>query len=934
MRLEWHVLDLAAMASDLTAAERAEVLEQLEAKLAGMRSYAAALELRVAKQRGDTHAWDIRNLDLKRGEIAIAEEQLWLLQQADAAAGRLAPPVPPSSTTTPSPPGAEAERSEAAGAAGAAGTLPLLWLDCMYAANVLVRNIGAVGGVAFCVTAPHVVHVRLSGRDSDVFWHVLEGRYEQRTGLHGEPPLEIKKHATENEVYNLMQPAEHLDAFYEAFGHFVAQQRVGDPDGDLHGSVAAPGVTYERLRAVNDARREDERDWSLHLIVDGDTKSNKQHAFGHSLTGLIINRHWMALVKKMDPRSWSDAVPLNIREGAWPRVTKVHAQAEMWLACLQVADELGLAAADCYYLVYDARTVLINVPGTRSAFADALQRRMPDVKVEYVPTLHFTPKEHLDSFAAGLNLFLDDLRRTKPEHAALLGMDGVSPALTYKNLTAPGWVKPEDKQLCLWTPGEQIDFTSTNSLHPWAAAPPSKIVEHVVAMWHQMLKRIFSDELHVFDDAGRPIVMRGPSQDERWRVFTGTTFSMRQRAAIIDAVEERYNALDLADDDDVDPWLFRREVLQRPAWLPGVGSVLYHGTREESFLGDPNVLQRMRTVTFFSPDAPMSQTYAAHNMLAFRVAHELPEPMVHIQHIGGDQLTHDKLAAVWTPLFGYPKSFFTRAAEIVAKLWGTGMVVTQAQSFGALTGRQPTGVEVVLCEPQRYLEQAPVTMHLRQDLFNGQRLAYPNKLGQYVEFTLYKTFVNLEYWSRPLGVGARAANATARAAAFMLEVFQPAAVTSWADISDHTTCLFDDAHVYSAQTHGTATDDAGRLGYALLSRFNAASMPPPDALVFVHDVQAMDAAVRRFLQPVLSLQAVHGDDVYQQTIRRNVQMNTTTLLFAERQYPRLLRLMRWARNMVTPGNTGFVDVVRVNNRLAYYWMPQAPPTPSEPPPAW
>jgi hypothetical protein len=49
------------------------------------------------------------------------------------------------------------------------------------------------------------------------------------------------------------------------------------------------------------------------------------------------------------------------------------------------------------------------------------------------------------------------------------------------------------------------------------------------------------------------------------------------------------------------------------------------------------------------------------------------------------------------------------------------------------------------------------------------------------------------------------------------------------------------------------------------------------------------------------------------------------LLFAERQYPRFLRIMPWARKTATAADPA-IDVVRVNNGLAYYWMPQAAAT--------
>jgi hypothetical protein len=952
MRLEWPQVDLAAMANDLTAAERAEVLERLVHELAGMRSYAAALEQRVAKQQGASHAWDVKNLAMKRSDIATAEAQLAALQQADVAATaaehQQPPPAQaqarPQTVRVPPAPRQTAEEQDRH------RDLSALWLDCMMAARVLFER-DPKAGVYFCVIGPHTVYVYLylsvDAELEQIFAAALRQRYADRldamSGADNPPrgKLIIRRFSEPEPVQARLSAAEQLDDFYAAFVELIEEMRNWAPDA-LHYTVAETNVTYARLVAVNGARPIYQQDWMLHLIVDGRVDDPRgEHPFSVHPVGVMVNILWRMLVRTI-PAASSLTIdrprPVFVR-GTWPRKTSAEAEvednartAQLWLTCLQVADERGLTSAteDCCYIVWSSTMIVINPNGGQhpEVLREALLARVRSgTTVDIAVGRTFYARDQFDAFYAGLALFIDHLRTTAPAtHGALLGRDVPTPGVTFRTLEAQlGAANAVVPQLCLWTPGEQIDFTAPDGLHPWAAAPPSPIVGHVAAIWSAMVNTASLGQKArpmVRTADGKPVIMRGPGQAERWRMFTGTTFSMRQRVAMIDAVERLYNKDNPSQvDGNFDPATFYHEVLEHPAWLPHVGSILYHGTREESFLGDPDVLRRMRTVTFFSPDAPMSQTYAAHNMLAFRVAHELPHPMVHIQRVGHGQLTHDRLAAVWTPLFGYPKSFFTRAAEIVAKLWGTGMLVSQAQSYGALNGRQPSGVEVVLCEPQRYLEPLPVTAHLRSNLFNGLRLAYPGELAadDMVEFVLYALFTTPDEW-KPLLDGQDYFEL--RLARRLQTMFPPAAVVTWRSISANTTCLFDDGRIYNQATSGHASADVG--GYVDLPAADIQVLPARDQTVYVHDIRAMDAAIRAVLLPMLENRNEAGHE-YTRVLQHNIRTNTEVLLFAERQYPRFLRIMPWARKTATAADPA-IDVVRVNNGLAYYWMPQAAAT--------
>jgi hypothetical protein len=922
---------LRLMASDLTAAERAEVLERLQRELEGMRSYAASIQRRIARSTAarPSHKWDVLKLASKQQEIAVAEQQLAELQAADAEATAIEHRRPPEPAAAPA---AAAGPPTVVADAELAGTAAL-WFDCFLAADAMLKEAPPNGTVVgFCVVDAHTVnfYVHLPNLDvptARIFATELHRLYALRQPPGSAPALVVIKDATLDVVAARFDPAKQLDAFYAAFRQLVA--RFLDAS-----NVAPADVTYERMLAVNGARHGSDQDWRLHIVIGGNKASIDVHNFTHAPLGHVVAKLWAFMIEHAGVLDLRD---LYISEGRWPQPTQIEQAAKLWCACLQVADELGLSAEpeDCFYTVKKDGTKLefvLTKAGAKShpTFATLLRprrlssfmrTRTSDAKIEYA-------QFDVDSFYAGLGLFIDDLRRTKPEHAALLGQDVLAPGVTFATLSAKDKALPAAAgQLCLWTASEPIDFTWRNGVHPWAVEPPSPIVEHVAAMWSIIIASIAGmSDVEIHDGDGRPAIMRGPWQDERWRRFVGTTFSMRQRVAMIDAVERGYDELGTGE---FGHHSFRHQVLQRAAWLPHVGTVLYHGTREESFLGDPDVLQHMRTVTFFSPDASMSQGYAQHNMLAFRVARELPEPMVHIQRLGDvkAKLTHDRLAIVWQELFGYPKSFFTRAAEIVAKLWGTGMLVSHAQGIGALNGDQRTGIEVVLCEPLHYLEPLPVVAHLRQDLFNGALLAYPDHIvqEQAIEVSLYEIFRDEDYWDILLhaSFSTKPLEFNQLLAARLVRMFPPAEVTTWRRISDNATCLFDDRWLYNARTHGQHVERSGQLGYAGLHAADAKSRPAANDTVYVHDLRTTDAALREFFAAVLPREAGYDDDNYMQTVVRNIRTNTTTLLFAERQYVYFLRVLPWARGVLAGSMTNSMigsDVVRIDNGLAYYYM--------------
>jgi hypothetical protein len=941
------------MASDLTEAERAEVLERLVRELEGMRSYAASVQKRLdeATAKSPSHKWDMLNLAKKRAEIVVAEEQLAALRAADADArvlehmGKLSVAAPPPAAAAAGPTPEElAERAAVADR----------WLDYLLTVHELSNRqpqmhpsdrpifdaASPTMPPVFCVRYRHQTYImfddtKMTRKQADTFLARLRARFDRRTRRDG--PTSITEQVG---IGNLgrwwFDPAAQLDAFYDAYTRLIDQLRSEhyQPVGN---SIAAPGVSYAELLAVNAARRADDADWALHLVEPG-AVVGQEHGFGRTKLGIAIRQIWTEMLRKISAAgAWPLGALAEIVKGPWPSVPRSKLMTQLWLDCLIVAHELDMNQDDCFYNVTGPHEVAVAVVTSHYAdLVDKLGQRHPGIVVRSgLREVRPEPQKQLDVFYAALAQFIEHLRTVEP-HGKLLGKDVLAPQITYEYLVHNrGQLSSSDFCLCLWTPGEQIDFTQPNVPHPWAAAR-SNIVQHISALWQNMVEPMMHISMYhmlppdYVKEGDVPHIYRGPWQAERWRVFNGMTFSMRQRAAMIGAVEQLYNEffkVHMRTKPGGKPLMaldnsaFRRTVLQRAAWLPHVGTLLYHGTREPSFLGDADALDRLRTVTFFSLDAPMSQVYAQHNMLAFRLARELPEPMVHIQHLEDNRTTtHDLLAQAWQLLFGYPRSFFTRAAEIVAKLWGTGMLVTQVQHYGRLDGMQSSGMEVVLCEPQRYLEHAPVTLHLGHDLFNGRRLMYDavwSGVAPTVEFVLYKLFIEQRAWQVFVGP---LPDFEVQVLRRLLDMFAPADIATWGQLRANTVCLFQRSlRLYNQRTNGARA--AGTLEPYTTPDTLLQVLPPDQRRVYVHDVHAVDRALRAFFKTVArSALPIYGLAAAWEVLMYNVE-HSTTLLFAEREYPRFLRMLPWARAQLDLPRA--FDVVRVDNGLVYYWTEPA-----------
>ena len=261
-----------------------------------------------------------------------------------------------------------------------------------------------------------------------------------------------------------------------------------------------------------------------------------------------------------------------------------------------------------------------------------------------------------------------------------------------------------DPTLHLWNPTEPIDFvgrgspydptkrwglsedTSHDYFWPWGLpGKPSNMQHGVRGMharwWCHVWRTVAVPGITRELARTPPRVVYGASPAQRWEQISALAFTLRQRRAMIDEVERRYDAF-MEAGGHLPQFSFRNTVLRPPQWLPGVGSLLYHGTREPKLAHDPQAHLTLKSTTFFSLDPDMSLGYAKPHLMVFPLAHYLPQPMIRLSFMDafgdfdGDAVsTIDVLEPIFGALFGYRTSRFTRTATVIEQLWGTGMVV-------------------------------------------------------------------------------------------------------------------------------------------------------------------------------------------------------------------------------------------------------------------
>jgi hypothetical protein len=411
-------------------------------------------------------------------------------------------------------------------------------------------------------------------------------------------------------------------------------------------------------------------------------------------------------------------------------------------------------------------------------------------------------------------------------------------------------------------------------------------------------------------------VMRGATRVDRFQAFTKAKLTHRERAALIDEIEHDYNEA-LADEDlDVELFSFRRTVLRRVPWLPGVGSSLYHGTGSRKLAADPAAQQQMYKMTFFSPHRTMALEYATSGLLELPVVHELPHPMVNVCDLrvfGADtyKTTLQLLERSFSRLFCYNSSFFTGAAEVVGRLWHTGMVVSMQQGNGSIDMNMNDtsgGLEIVLYRPARYLG-APLPQALYLD---------SKRATSHFEGLLFDT-LQQHFRTRP---------------AELLALLAPAEVHRWGDVAPRTAVV--------GMSMVTSAPMLWPLG--AIDTSSTKLMPRDDnAVVNVHRIDEMNQALVRFFMgnwpeqrgltaadyragdgrwPERSSE-LHAED-YQMLLRK-MEAGTMHLMFAELEFARVAALLYACR--VALGLPGGYDLVQPPHHAIYiyrrpitYWL--------------
>ena len=484
------------------------------------------------------------------------------------------------------------------------------------------------------------------------------------------------------------------------------------------------------------------------------------------------------------------------------------------------------------------------------------------------------------------------------------------------------------KFLHVWDPTKPIDFLSsseeTDYVWPWGLPGKPTDVQHGVrgmhARWWCHLWRVVATAATKRKSLeGEPLrVLYGPSSYTRWEQFSSLAFTLRQRRAMIDEVERRYDA-SMAAGGHLPQFSFRNTVLRPPQWLPGVGSLLYHGTREPKLAHDPQAHLALKSTTFFSLDPDMSLMYAGPHLMAFPLAHELPQPMIRLSFMdafgefdGDPASTIDALEPIFGALFGYTQSRFTRTATVIEQLWGTGMVVGMMQGLGSSLGYGMSGSEIIICEPQRYVG-APLQRHFYKEL--EEATAINTKLD--INNRLAAVFLNNRNYDQQL-----------------YDALMPRAtcLASLEDIMANLVLLQEARGNYTHNYAGVA----GTLTNEPVGRpFHRTDMPALEARpVYVHRLATLHRVMvplfvevlPKFTTTILAGQLLRAAAGFLRASYIAPALESSQmppLVLAEREYARFLLALDIYRTTVL-GLPTALDVLALDNKLLYVLAPPAP----------
>lgn len=264
--------------------------------------------------------------------------------------------------------------------------------------------------------------------------------------------------------------------------------------------------------------------------------------------------------------------------------------------------------------------------------------------------------------------------------------------------------------------------------------------------------------------------------------FDPTVYGQRARdlrqhfqTHILSRAQEMFDSLSRA------PQCSFQEALYSPApYLPNVGGLLWHGTRTEKLLSGEWVI---KDGSFFSYDSEMSARYAAvqrpaageaisnPGLICYQIAVPLPKNILNFRWIPletekqNEENREEPYDLFFTgrlfdrpfwDCFGMIQGFFTSQAEVVYKVWGTGLIVHMAQSIGSVMEYDDTvnneeprrtiydaenaivdtthfcraGVELALAHPRRHLRRRlrPAVDAVITALDEMRKLYTPNRM--------------------------------------------------------------------------------------------------------------------------------------------------------------------------------------------------------------
>ena len=416
----------------------------------------------------------------------------------------------------------------------------------------------------------------------------------------------------------------------------------------------------------------------------------------------------------------------------------------------------------------------------------------------------------------------------------------------------------------------------------------------------------------------------GPSDQRRWELFSETKQfeeSPLKAAQFIASIETHSDKIfqHLIKDPrfGTRPISMVPVLYERDPYLPGHGSLLWHGTGHQPLLDGTK--QFPKDNSFFSTDADMSLYYTTWrdrvgDMTCYRLKQALPFPMVNIKYMsqtvynmeGASDTTtistHTLLRPAWTKLFGYKTSFFTSAAEVVHKIWQTGMIVHMQQQQGSAVFRGDCGhgLEIILSKPAQFLER--VTNHL----YTGVLAAQPDLHGkarlhiaQYIfkrhiakELTFRDNIDDVYEPKRDNPYGSEFAHGTEA-----YSELAPSNIVTWGALCDNSV-----PYVFVVPRYKIVRDPATRelrtikwdcnFLSGLRNRDAIVSLHPRDRLVHVYDSKDLNALFGKEAIEFFLARRDEGPPGLNELVAKNIMNNTAgDHLFTERDYAYAARIV-------------------------------------------